>query len=249
MKVLLPKHRTPFLAILQVLLAASLFYGVCAVSFLLPVDVSATVLGIAESEPIVILDAGHGGEDCGAIGTNGIYEKDVNFAISTTLAAMLRSAGITVIETRTEDRLLYREEENIKGYRKIYDLRNRLAVAEANPEALFVSIHMNSFPEEQYSGFQVYYSRNTENARILAEKLQRFVTDRLQPNNTRKIKPAGDTIYLLDRAENTAVLLECGFLSNSAECEKLSNEDYQKELSFVLFCGIMEYIEEYSSDL
>ncbi len=249
MKILMRKHHTPLSAVIHVFLSAVFFYAACALPFLFPAKTASAALQGLPADPVVILDAGHGGEDCGAVGVNGSYEKDINFAISTALAAMLRSAGVTVIETRTEDRLLYREEENIKGFRKIYDLRNRLAVAEANPDALFVSIHMNSFPEEQYSGFQVYYSRHSENARILAERLQSLVAERLQPDNHRKIKPAGDAIYLLDRAENTAVLLECGFLSNRKECEKLSTEDYQKQLSFLLFCGIMEYIEEFSSDL
>ena len=245
----MPRQNTPVSSAVSVLLAAVLFYTVSLFPLFLSAESATVSYGNYTSEPAVILDAGHGGEDCGAVGVSGVYEKDLNFRISTVLAAMLRSAGVTVIETRTEDRLLYREEENIRGYRKMYDLRNRLAVAEANPEALFVSIHMNSFPEEQYSGFQVYYSERSEGGRLLAERLQSLVAERLQPENRRKSKAAGESIYLLDRTDNVAVLIECGFLSNRAECEKLSSEDYQKELSFVLFCGIMKYIEEFSSDL
>ena len=193
----------------------------------------------------VILDAGHGGEDSGAVGVNGVPEKELNLAVTTALAAMLRSAGVTVIETRTEDRLLYRPAENIKGQKKMYDLRNRLAVAEENPDALFISVHMNTFTDAKYSGFQIYYSENRESIRILAGELQDIVKKYLQPENNRKIKAAGDNIYLLDRAkENPSILIECGFISNPAECEKLSSEDYRKQLSFILFCGIMNYMTE-----
>ena len=187
----------------------------------------------------VILDAGHGGEDAGTIGENGVLEKDLNLLMAEEIALFLRAAGVTVILTRTEDKLLYKESENIKGYRKIYDLRNRLLVARAYPEALFVSLHMNAFPAKQYSGTQVYYSQNTEESRHIAQEIQAVVQKHLQPENNREIKPAGDSIYLLDEAESPAVLIECGFLSNPEECERLTEEDYRKRLSFLISCAIM----------
>lgn len=192
----------------------------------------------------VILDAGHGGEDGGAVGVNGVFEKDLNLEMSKTMAAILRSMGVRVIETRTEDKLLYTEEENIKGYRKVYDLRNRLKIAEENENAIFVSLHMNRFADPQYSGLQIYYSENHAESRLLADRLQKSVKEHLSPENRRSTKPAGESIYLLNRAENIALLVECGFLSNPAECEKLCTEDYRKQLSFVLVCDIINYIEE-----
>ncbi len=224
------------------LISVALYSAVCFLS--LPVFLPSGGTVSEESHPIVILDAGHGGEDSGTVGINGVLEKDLNLAVSQNLAALLRSAGITVIETRTEDRLLYTEAENIKGYRKLYDLKNRLAVATAHPDAIFISLHMNSFPEERYKGLQIYYSQNNEESRILAARLQKEVKAALQPDNDRKIKPASSTIYLLDRAENPALLIECGFLSNPEESTALSEEDYRKELSFVLFCGIINHISE-----
>ena len=202
---------------------------------------------VAADVPIVILDAGHGGEDGGAVGKNGVREKDLNLEITLRLATLLREAGVNVILTREEDRLLYKEAENIKGRRKEYDLKNRLAVAEANPEALFVSIHMNTFSSSQYAGLQVYYAK-TEGSAALAECIQGAVRDRLQPENTRKIHVASSAIYLLDKAVGRAVLVECGFLSNAAECERLTQKDYQDRLSFSIFCGIMEYIEKTKGD-
>lgn len=208
---------------------------------------SVSVLPDGEEKRTVIIDAGHGGEDCGAVGVNGSFEKDINFAVSNMLSDMLKMAGFDVILTRTEDKLLYTEEQNIKGKRKIYDLKNRLAIAEANPDAIFISIHMNKFPIEKYSGLQVYYSENTDDGKALADAVQRSVSKRLQPDNNRKIKKAGSGIYLLDKAVNTAILIECGFMSNGAECERLSDKDYQRTLSFCIFCGIIEFIENKNS--
>ena len=98
-----------------------------------------------ESKIAIVLDAGHGGEDCGAIGVNGVYEKDLNLAIAIKLGDYLKTAGFKVIYTRTEDKLLYTEDENIKGFRKIHDLKNRVNIANRYENALFVSIHMNSY--------------------------------------------------------------------------------------------------------
>ncbi len=232
------------------LLAARVF--LCFMGFLLlglvPISLAAAILpdpavsAMQEAPPTVILDAGHGGEDGGAVGVNGAVEKDINLAVALGLAELLRDAGVRVILTREEDRLLYSEEENIKGHRKEYDLKNRLAVAKENPEALFVSIHMNTFSSSRYSGLQVYYAR-TEGSAALAERIQGAVRERLQPDNTRKIHAASSSIYLLENAVGKSVLVECGFLSNPRECELLSQKDYQSRLCFSVFCGIMEYIE------
>ena len=195
-----------------------------------------------EGNPTVIIDAGHGGEDCGAIGKNGVYEKDLNLQIAVEIGNMLAEKGYDVVYTRTDDALLYLPEENIKGIRKISDLKNRCKIASEYKNAIFISIHMNSFGDSKYSGLQVYYSENDSAARTLAESIQRSVTDALQPSNKRVIK-RGEGIYVLENIYIPAVLVECGFLSNVEECEKLSEKEYQKQLSFRIVCGIIEYIE------
>ena len=193
---------------------------------------------------VFVLDAGHGGEDCGALGADGTQEKVLNLAITQMLGEMLTAAGQRVIYTRTEDRLLYTEEQNIRGQRKMYDLRNRLEIAEGQSGAVLVSIHMNKFTDPQYSGLQVYYGKAAAGSRLLAEKIQATVRADLQPGNRRAIKAAGEEIYLLHRASMPAVLIECGFLSNPAECQKLSDETDQKRLSFSIFCAMMEYTSD-----
>ena len=193
-------------------------------------------------EKIIILDAGHGGEDCGAVGVSGVYEKDLNMAVANTVAEMLEKEGYLVVLTRSEDKLLYGEDEDVKGIRKISDLKNRCKIAESYPDSIFVSIHMNSFGDAKYSGLQVYYSTKNEGSGILATSIQNKVRELLQPNNNRKTKP-GNGIYVLENIPNDAVLIECGFLTNAEECKNLSEKEYQKQLSFSIVCGIIEYVK------
>ena len=196
----------------------------------------------AEETPVVILDPGHGGEDSGAIGVNGAYEKDINLQISLMMEEELCRRGYTVVQTRREDRLLYTDAENVKGIRKISDLKNRVKVFNSYNGAVVVSIHMNSFAKPQYSGLQVYYAE-TEGSDALANAIKNSVINTLQPDNRRAIKNGSD-IYVLKHATTVAVLVECGFLSNPEECQKLSEKEYQKALSFSVVCGIIDYIEQ-----
>ena len=202
-----------------------------------------TAQASAETGRVIVIDAGHGGEDSGAIGVNGAYEKDINLQIATEIGEELKSRGYTVVYTRTEDKMLYLPEENIKGMRKISDLKNRCRITEEYDDCILVSIHMNSYGASKYSGLQVYFKNGDEESRQLATKIQGAVRSELQPENKRQIK-SGDSLYLLENASATAVLIECGFLSNEAECEKLSQKEYQKQLSFSIICGIIEYIKE-----
>ena len=197
--------------------------------------------------PTVIIDAGHGGEDGGAIGVNGVYEKDLNLEIATQLKDMLKACGIDVVMTRTEDVLLYDKNSDYKGRKKILDLANRLKIANEHKNCIFVSIHMNSFPESKYNGLQVYYSKNSEKSAELALAIQDSVKTNLQKENSRKTKSSNGNIYLLDRIKSPAVLVECGFISNPEECTLLTSEEHQKKLSLSIFNGIYRFICEYSS--
>lgn len=228
--------------LLSLLSCMALFYHLSLGEDL--VTVTAGIHTAAEPSPTVVIDAGHGGEDCGAVGVSGVFEKELNYKIATYLSAELRSAGCEVIETRTKDALLYDPATVKKGHKKLTDLSSRLAIASATPGAIAVSIHMNSFPSPSSHGLQVWYSPGQSGAKELAEKIQKNVTEQLQPDNYRKVKASTGSIYLLDRAENPTVLIECGFLTNPEECARLESTAYQKELSFVIFGAIMEYIQE-----
>ena len=191
---------------------------------------------------IVIIDAGHGGEDPGAIGNNGVYEKDLNLSIAVMIGEILSDNGFAVTYTRLEDKLLYTAEENIKGIRKISDLKNRCKIAAEYPNSIFLSIHMNSYGNSKYSGLQAYYSQNNDGAKLLAESIQSTVKEEVQNENNRSIK-SGKDIYILEHTKNVSVLIECGFLTNPEECQKLSEKEYQKRLSLAIVCGIIRYME------
>ncbi len=208
----------------------------------LKIDDTSSVVEITRSpeKTTVILDAGHGGEDSGAVGLDGILEKELNLSLCRQIQDILTAFNIDVIMTRTEDKLLYTDEQNIKGQRKMYDLKNRYLIAAERENVVFVSIHMNKFPEERYKGLQVYYSPNNLKSKELALSIQSSICNRLQKDNTRKIKEATSAIYLLDRLSCPAVLVECGFLSNAEDCDRLTNEKYRKQMAFIISSAIIE---------
>ena len=221
------------------LLFSSLFYRVDQGILSLAVAAEQTV------SPVIIIDAGHGGEDGGACGGNGVLEKDLNLTVSVMLSDLLRGAGYTVVQTRTEDKLLY-DAGTKKGHKKQGDLENRVKYTQKYPQSILVSIHMNTFPTANCEGTQVWYSQNDERSAALAKQIQDAVKEHLQPANNRRTKAATSSIYLLRHAEVPAVLVECGFLSTPAECEQLCKESYQRKLALVLFDAICENLGGYT---
>ena len=195
---------------------------------------------------VVVIDPGHGGEDGGASSASGVVEKDVNLAVAFALRDLFEAAGIPVVMTRTEDILLYDRGVNFQGRKKVLDLAARQLIAEKTAQAaseeggasLFISIHMNAFPAPQYSGMQVWYGVGDPLSREMADAIQ-TASLTLMPNNRRKTKAAGSNIYLLDRIKTPAVLVECGFLSNPDEAEKLAAEAYRYALAAVIFAGVV----------
>lgn len=192
----------------------------------------------------IVLDPGHGGEDAGAVAPDGTLEKDLNLDIAKLLYAVLDLNGTSVELTRQKDTLLYDKYGDLTDYtgqKKVYDLKNRLRLAEENPNSLYVGIHMNKFSESQYSGLQVYYSPTNPLSYPLALDIKNVVTESLQPSNNRPLKRADSTIYILHRAKIPSVLIECGFLSNEKELELLKSEDYRQALAISLFASLVKY--------
>ena len=195
------------------------------------------------STHVIVIDAGHGGEDGGAIGANGVYEKDINLNIAFDIYYLLKASGHSVVLTRDKDILLYDTTADYNGRKKALDMAKRLEITQSFSDPLFISIHQNSFPQEKYCGLQVYYSSNAAESFYLAEKIQNDTKALLQPDNKRKTKPSGGNIYLLEKITSPAILIECGFLSNPTECALLSTESYQKEIATVIYTSILNYIE------
>ena len=192
----------------------------------------------------VVIDAGHGGEDGGTQSAAGLYEKTVNLEIAHMLNTMLRANGIKTIMTRTEDILLYDRNADYQGKKKMLDLATRRKITEETEHAIFISIHMNAFPESKYYGLQVFYSPNDPSSSTLAEEIRSCNSAYLQRDNTRKCKEATSAIYLLDRLTCPAVLVECGFLSNPEEAARFETTEYRQQMAFVLFCAIMSHISK-----
>ena len=197
----------------------------------------------APSRPIIVIDAGHGGEDGGASGEDGTKEKDLNLLVAQSLADILTAAGYDVRMTRTDDRLLYDlygDLTDYTGHKKTYDLRNRLRFTEEAGADLLLSIHMNKFPQPQYSGLQVYYSPTAPESRTVAEVIRNYTKLYLQPENERETKAATSSIYLLHRIQRPAVMVECGFLSNEEELSRLKDDTYRRQLALVIACAAAE---------
>ena len=235
-------------AVAGFLAAAIALCALCAGEVLLarfmrrePLPASASETEV-ESRFCVVIDAGHGGIDSGAVSASGVLEKDINLAVAKKLEALCDAAGIDCVMTRSEDRLVV--DDSVRERRKMHDLKNRIAIAKSEESPIFVSIHMNNFPEKRYSGLQVWYSKNDERSRSLAALIQTYARTFLDPSNSREIKRAGSSIFVLDRLDVPAVLVECGFLSNPDECERLSSDSYQTELALVIFSGILEFLAD-----
>ena len=188
-----------------------------------------------------MVNPAHGGFDGGAVASDGTVEKDINLNIAMVLRRFVEQSGFNVIMTRTSDSATDDVETKAIAARKKSDLKNRLELMRDYPDAIFVSIHLNKFTTSAASGAQVFYSKTDSRSKTLGECIQKSVVGLLQPENTRVIKQGTDSTYLLKNATVPAVIVECGFLSNHSELEKLKNEEYQSKMAFAVYCGILEY--------
>lgn len=203
----------------------------------------------ASSMPItqktVIVDAGHGGDDGGAIGIDGTVEKDINLDIALKLEKILKFYGFNVIMTRTQDVMTCDDGIDSLRKRKISDIHNRFELMRKNPDAIFISVHQNKFEDSSQHGTQVFYSGNDERSKELAEAIQTSVTLTLQRKNDRVVKKSGSGIYLLYHTKIPAVLVECGFISNSDEVKKLKDEGYRMKLAILIADGLLKYLSNH----
>ncbi len=188
------------------------------------------------TSPRILIDAGHGGADGGAQGADGTLEKHINLAIARPLGDLLRVMGYTVSYTRTEDTMVNAMGDTLRE-RKVSDMKNRLSLIEQAD--MTVSIHQNKFPQTQYSGTQVFYGTGSADSQVLAAAIRASVIKLLQPNNTRELKKDDGNVYLLKHATQPLVLVECGFLSNETEREKLKTREYQLQMAFAIAAGVL----------
>lgn len=193
-------------------------------------------------EYTIVIDAGHGGADGGAVASDGISEKVINLEIAYKLNYILRAYGLNTVMTRTDDESIHDSNAKTLREQKVSDIHKRMSIMESDENNIFVSIHQNKFSNSSLWGTQVFYSPNTTDSAVLANCIQNSVCSLLQNDNKRVIKKSGSNIYLLYYAKRTAVLVECGFVSNPQENQLLENSDYQRKMAFSIAFGIMEYI-------
>lgn len=218
------------LFVVYVLLIVIAFYNI---------DNYAAVNSSDINDVTIVLDAGHGGEDGGAV-ANGVIEKDINLSITNKLSDIFKSFGFNVITTRATDTSV-----NTEGYslreRKVSDMKNRLELFNKNKNNIVISIHQNKFTQESYSGAQIFYSPDNTESADLSECIRKNIIELIQPENNRECKKATRDIYLLYNAKVPAVIVECGFISNVNEAARLKDNDYQNKIAFAVFSGFMEY--------
>lgn len=215
------------------LLVSMLFVGREAARY-----VSGQNVKVGKEQKCVVIDAGHGGADPGKVGINGAQEKDVNLQIAMLVRKFLEANDIRVVMTRETSEGLYDADASNK---KVQDMKRRTAlIDEANP-AVTVSIHQNSYPEEYVHGAQVFYYNGSVEGKKLAEGIQSQLVEKVDPENKRQVK-ANDSYYLLKKTGIPIVIVECGFLSNNAEAEKLCSEDYQEKVAWAIHMGILRYL-------
>ncbi len=189
-----------------------------------------------EKEKItIVIDAGHGSTDPGKVGINDVLEKDVNLLIAKQLNECLELKGITVVMTR--------EDDSSMADSKSADLSARVRLINQTKPNLAVSIHQNSYTSESVKGAQVFYHKNSEEGKAAAEILQETLLQ-VDPKNNRQAK-ADTNYYLLKNTEVPLVIVECGFLSNSEEADKLKTEEYQNQIAEAICTGIVKYLENY----
>lgn len=180
-----------------------------------------------------VLDAGHGGEDGGALSAAGDKESDINLSVVLRLDQLMGFCGKKTVLVRSEDRSIHDPSADTLRAKKVSDLRNRVALVEGTERALLLSIHQNSYSDSRYSGAQVFYSAAPA-TQTWGETAQEILRSVLNPENQRAAKPVPDTVYLLNHITCPGILVECGFLSNGEEAALLLTGAYQKLLALAL---------------
>lgn len=195
----------------------------------------------SNNAPVIIIDAGHGGEDGGAVAADKTLEKDLNLDIALKLQNILNLYGFNVIMTRSEDIMTCDDNLPTQRAKKVSDIRNRFKIIQENPDSIFVSIHQNNFYDTSQKGVQVFFSPNNTESKSLADCIQQSFVGTIQPDNKRLTKKSGTNIFLLYHSKIPSVLVECGFLSNPSDLINLKNEKYRVKTALLIADGIIKY--------
>lgn len=189
---------------------------------------------------ILIIDAGHGGADGGAVAANGVRESLLNLSVAEKLNAAALLLGVQTVMTRESEELPYPEGADTVAKMKRWDQKRRLEIVNSQQNAVFISIHQNKYPDPRPNGPQVLYSPS-EASKQLGERCHELLNGNLCPENRRLASEASKDIYLMANAECPAILVECGFISNAEELEKLQSENYQRKLALIVLASYFDF--------
>ena len=188
----------------------------------------------------LVLDAGHGGEDGGAVSLTGVPESGINLAIVLKLDQILGLYGQAPVVLRTSDISLHDESAGTLREKKVSDLHNRVSAIESVENAALLSVHQNTFTNQKYHGAQVFFAP-TDGSEALAVHVQEGLRTALDPENARQAKPIPDTVYLMNHISCPGILIECGFLSNPEEEALLRSDGYQTKLAAAMAGAWLQY--------
>ena len=195
------------------------------------------------SNKVIVLDAGHGKPDEGAQSSTGTTEAETNLKITLKVQSLLEQSGATVILTRSDDEAIYDLDSKTLKQKKISDIHNRVKIGNEAHADIFVSIHLNKIPQEQYWGWQCFYKEGNEQSIKLAKSLQENLNESIQKENKR-VAMKLENVYIMKHVEIPISIVECGFLSNKEEEKMLLEDEYQNKLAWGIFNGIIEYFNE-----
>lgn len=198
------------------------------------------IMATPVSSKTIIVDAGHGGEDGGAVSCNGVSEAEINLKIALKLQQLLEQSGSNVVLTRSDNNAIYDVDKKTLREKKNSDIRNRVRIGNNSSADIFVSIHLNKIPENQYYGWQTFFKDGNEDGKRLANCIQNNLNETIQKENKRTPLKINN-VYIIKHVEIPTVIVECGFLSNPEEERQLQHEEYQTKLAWGIYNGIMEF--------
>ena len=187
-------------------------------------------------------DAGHGIPDEGAQNENGLTEAGINLKIALKVQKLLEVSNCTVILTRSDENGIYDIDSKTLREMKVSDMKNRVKIGNSSDSDIFVSIHLNKIPQNQYYGWQTFYKKNSEEGKKLSNYIQENLNQSIQIENKRVPQTISGK-YIIENLEIPTVIVECGFLSNPTEANLLTQNDYQDKIAWGIYCGIMDYFD------
>jgi len=223
-----------------------IFCAVLVITVSAIINFGESVETVSGKKDTVVIDAGHGIPDGGAVGKSGVLESEINLKVSNYLRKALERSGVSVIMTRNDENALYSDEKASIRNKKREDMRKREEIINHSRADMAVSIHMNYFGIPEYSGPQIFCPSGSEKAYIIAGQIKNSFLKNIGEHCTREIKKVDGGIYLLKKAEIPMVLVECGFLSNSQEEQLLITDAYCKKMGEAIAEGIINYLKSKS---